>query len=41
MDVRMMLQGLAPGVKNHGAEMRQIGRVGEECLGRRAEQDQG
>ena len=44
MDVRMMLQGLAPGVKNHGhtelgAEMPGIGRDGSECLGRRAEQD--
>jgi hypothetical protein len=44
MDVRMMLQGLAPGVKNHGhtelgAEMPGIGRDGGECLGRRAEQD--
>src|SRR6266403_1416075 len=44
MDVRMMLQGLAPGVKNHGhtelgAEMPGIGRDGGECLSRRAEQD--
>ncbi len=42
MDVRMMLQDLAPGVKNHGhtelgAEM--PGRDGGECLSRRAEQD--
>ncbi len=44
MDVRMMLQGLAPGVENHGhtelgAEMPGIGRDGGECLSRRAEQD--
>jgi hypothetical protein len=44
MDVRMMLQDLAPGVKNHGhtelgAEMPGIGRDGGECLSRRAEQD--
>ena len=44
MDVRMMLQGLAPGVKNHGdtelaAEVPGIGRDGGQCLGRRAEQD--
>src|SRR5258705_4004215 len=44
MDVRMMLQGLAPSVENHGhaelgAEMLGIGRDGGECLGRRAEQD--
>ena len=44
MDVRMMLQGLAPGVKNHGhtelgAEMPGLGRDGGECLGRGAEQD--
>src|SRR6476646_9947279 len=43
MDVRMMLQGLTPGVKYHGhaelgAEMLGIGRDGGECLGRRAEQ---
>src|SRR5512133_4113472 len=44
MDVRMMLQGLAPGVKNRGhtelgAEMPGIGRDGGECLSRCAEQD--
>ena len=44
MDMRMMLQGLAPGVENHGhaelgAEMPGISRDGGECLGRRAEQD--
>src|SRR5438132_12212839 len=44
MDVRMMLQGLAPGVKNHGhtelgAELPGIGRDGGECLSRRAEED--
>jgi hypothetical protein len=44
MDVWMMLQGLAPGVKNHGhtelgAEVPGIGRHGGECLGRLAEQD--
>ena len=38
------MQGLAPGVKNHGhtefgAEMPGIGRDGGECLGRAAEQD--
>src|SRR3977135_1019467 len=43
-DVRMMLQGLAPSVENHGhaelgAEMLGIGRDGGECLGRRAEKD--
>src|SRR6202051_4642357 len=43
MDVRMMLQGLTPGVENHGhaelgAEMPGISRNGGECLGRRAEQ---
>jgi len=43
MDVRMMLQGLAPCVENHGhtelgAEMPGIGRDGGECLSRRAEQ---
>src|SRR5262245_60260602 len=44
MDVRMMLQGLAPAVKAHGhtelgAEMPGLGRDGGECLGRGAEQD--
>ena len=44
MDVRMVLQGLAPGVENHGyaelrAEMPGIGGDGGKCLGRCAEQD--
>src|SRR6266700_172164 len=44
MDVRMMLQGLAPGVENHGhaelgAEMPGVGRDGGERLRGRAEQD--
>jgi hypothetical protein len=44
MDVRMMLQGLAPGVEHHGhaelgAEMPGIGRDGGKRLGRGAEQD--
>jgi hypothetical protein len=44
MDVRMVLQGLAPGVENHGraelgAEMSRIGGDGGERLGRRVEQD--
>ena len=44
MDVRMMLQGLTPGVENHGhaelgAEMPGIGRDGGDRLGGRAEQD--
>src|ERR1700681_3836147 len=44
MDVRMMLQGLTPGVENHGhaelgAEMPGISRNGGERLGGRAEQD--
>ena len=44
MDVRMMLQGLAPGAENHGhaelgAEVPGIGGDGGECLGRGAEQD--
>ena len=44
MDVRVMLQGLTPGVENHGhaelgAEVPGIGGDGGECLGRGAEQD--
>jgi len=44
MDVRMMLQGLAPGVEYHGhaelgAEMPGIGRDGGEGLGGCAEED--
>ena len=44
MDVRMVLQGLAPGVENHGhaelgAEMPGLGCDGGERLRRRAEQD--
>jgi hypothetical protein len=44
MDVRMMLQGLAPGVENHGhaelgAKMPGIGRDGGERLGGDTEQD--
>ena len=44
MDVRMMLQGLAPGVEHHGhaelgAEIPGIGRDGGKRLGRGAEQD--
>ena len=44
MDVRMVLQGLAPGVENHGhsglgAEMPGIGSNGGQRLGRRTEQD--
>jgi hypothetical protein len=44
MDVRMVLQGLAPGVKDGGhaelgAEMLGVGSDGGERLGRRAEQD--
>ena len=42
--MRVVLQGLAPGVENHGhaelsAEMLGISRDGGKCLGRRAEQD--
>ena len=42
--MRVVLQGLAPGVENHGdaelgAEMLGIGGDGGERLGRRAEQD--
>jgi hypothetical protein len=42
--MRMVLQGLPPGVQNHGhaelsAEMLGIGRDGGERLGRRAKQD--
>jgi hypothetical protein len=44
VDMRVVLQGLAPGVENHGhaelgAEMPGIGCDGGKCLGRRAEQD--
>src|SRR5262249_1107801 len=44
MDVRMMLQGLAPGVENHGhaelgAKMPAIGRDGGERLAGNTEQD--
>src|SRR5260370_32150509 len=44
MDVRMMLQGLAQGVKNHGhtelgAEMPGMGWHGRECTVRGADQD--
>src|SRR5262245_65335870 len=42
--MRVVLQGLAPGVENHGhaelgAEMPGISRDGGKCLGCRAEQD--
>src|SRR5215831_5866405 len=42
--MRVVLQGLAPGVENHGhaelgAEMPGISRDGGKCLGRRAEQN--
>src|SRR5262245_59992539 len=42
--MRVVLQGLAPGVENHGhaklgAKMPGISRDGGKCLGRRAEQD--
>ena len=41
MDMRVVLQGLSPGVQNHGhaelrAEMLGISRDGSERLGRRA-----
>ena len=44
MDVRMVLQGLAPGVENHGgaelgAKMSRIGGDGGECFGCGTEQD--
>src|SRR5204863_1258521 len=44
VDMRVVLQGLAPGVENQGhaelgAEMPGISGDGGKCLGRRAEQD--